>query len=162
MIGFKVRNLEELKAMLATLPYGVIGVAVEAFTDYLIGNASHGLKHYPAYKYVSRKSAYGVTFFSDKQRRWFFANLKEGNLNLPYTRTNKIADNWEKGGDRWRRVIRNDTPYIGYVMGDTTQSRMSKKIGWRTTSRVIKDNMMGALRAASQAVARYIKSKEIK
>ncbi len=159
-IRIEVRGLEKVTKMLKDLPRGTIGAAIEAYTDYLIGNEQHGLKHYPAYKYISRKSAYGTTFFSDRQRRWFFAALKSGKLVLPYRRTDTLRNGWVKTGTKWQRIIRNRTPYIGVVMGESEQSRMSKKIGWRKVSAVIESNAKGALRAAQQAVSSYLKSKK--
>jgi len=92
------------------------------------------VREYPPYRYVSRRSAYGTPFFSDKQRRWFFWALGEGLLSLPYTRTNALREAWRVeplGGDMALSVV-NEAYAAPYVMGTSTQSRMSKKIGWRT------------------------------
>jgi len=55
-----------------SLPRMSRGLAVNAASEYVIGDERHGLKHEPKYLYVSRTTAYGQPFSSDKQRRWFF------------------------------------------------------------------------------------------
>lgn len=157
MIRFQIRGNVELEKFLKSLPRGTMRAAIEALTKYLIGDNSHGLKYYPAYKKVSRTMAYGKPFASDKQRRWFFANLKDGSLKIPYSRTGQLAHGWKMGGDEYRRTIKQSVPYAKWVMGDGTQSAMSRKIGWRTRAKVIADNMKGGMRAATQAVARWLK-----
>jgi hypothetical protein len=159
MISVKLRGIEELNSFLKSLPRGTMRDAVKAMAEYFIGNEQHGLKHYPGYKYVSRIQDYGVSFFTDKQRRWFFWALKSGKLNLPYQRTNNLRDGWQMSVDPYRKTVFNRVPYSKHVMGDATQSRHPAKIGWRTTSKVLADNMTGAMRAATLAVERWIKNK---
>jgi len=93
------------------------------------------LRRYPAQKHVTRAQAFGQTFQSDKQRRWFFAALGSGELTLPYQRTNALAQGWDVrplGSDGVQLI--NETPYAGYVMERSKQSRMAKLIGWQTVS----------------------------
>lgn len=162
MLRVRVRNLEPVQAYIASVPRGVKGEAVQQIADYLIGDERHGLKHYPAYRYVSRRQAYGRVFFSERQRRWFFAALNSGELHIPYRRTFALRQAWEKGDDRWRPVIRNPLPYAPHVMDDERQSRMSRKMGWRTVGKVIEDNLKGALRMAGYAVQRWLKKHEVR
>jgi hypothetical protein len=156
VVRIKVRGIKETEAFLQQVPHGTRKAAAQSYADYLIGNERHGLKHYPAYRKVTRKQVYGQTFASNKQRRWFFASLRDGTLKLPYVRTQKLRDGWEKTKSEFRPVIRNLVPYAKHVLGDD-QSRMSAKIGWRTWQKNVTDNMRGALRAANQAVARWLK-----
>ncbi len=161
MISVKLRGNEELQAFLKALPRGTMKDAIKAMADYMLGNTQHGLKHYPPYKYVSRKEAYGKTFFSDKQRRWFFAAIRDQRILLPlrYQRTNTLRDGWRQSVDPYRKTLFNVVPYAKHVMSDDRQSRMSQKIGWRTMGKVIEDNITGGMRAATLAVARWIKNK---
>lgn len=155
------RNLKEVQMMLSNAPHGTKKGAIFSITEYFIGNDAHGLKHYPAQRSVSRQSAYGVPFFSDKQRGWFFANLKSGGLRIPYSRTSTLKAGWEmKGGDYSKRIT-NSVPYATLVMGDAGQSRHPAKIGWRKVGKVLIDNMAGALHAGTLAVARWIKQHEV-
>lgn len=85
-IGIDVQGIEETRAMLRKLPPEVQSAVVADVTKFLL----NVFKSYPPQKYVSRAEAYpdaftetgvGPGWFSDKQRRWFFANL--GDMNLP-------------------------------------------------------------------------------
>jgi hypothetical protein len=52
-------------------------------------------------------------FVSDKQRRFFFAALRDGTLGVPYKRTGKLGQGWtvnfENGG--LSAVVGNNVPY---------------------------------------------------
>jgi hypothetical protein len=86
MIRFNVRGMEALQAKLKEIPHGTKRIAVQAFTDYLIGDDAHGLKHYPPYT-------------TQKVRERTFT-LKKG---------------WTKSGDEYKPIIKNYTPYAPYV-----------------------------------------------
>lgn len=88
----------------------------------------------PPQKAVMRQQAFGTTFFTTKQRRWFFGALKRGELTIPYRRTGKLAANWRIQKQGAMRLLTNETPYVGYVQERNVQSRMMKIIGWRTVS----------------------------
>lgn len=159
MIKIKVRGIEELKQFLADLPRGTMRDGIKAAGEYLIGNDAHGLKHLVKYKYVSRKSAYGVTFFSDKQRRWFFWALGEGIINPGAdNRTGNTADGWHysTSANGYQAKLYNDTQGAKYVQGDATQARQPAKVGHRKVSDVISTNINGAIQAAERAVQKWI------
>lgn len=66
-------------------------------------------------------------FFSPRQRRFFFAALRDGTIEVPYRRTGALAAAWKGVVERSggvRGIVSNDSPVVGYVMGDRTQSRM--------------------------------------
>ena len=105
----------------------------QAAGEYLRGQ----LRKYPPYQYVSRTRAYGKPFQSDKQRRWFFAALRSGELTLPYQRTNKLKQGWQLnrfGSDDV--ILSNDVEYARHVQ-ESPQARMMTYIGWRTQERTI-------------------------
>ena len=85
-------------------------------------------------------------------------------IDVPYIRSGMIEDprNWPMKviGKHDEIVITSKVPYVGYVMGDIGQSRMSKLIGWRTVSKNLADNLRGALQRGNQAVNRWLKEKE--
>lgn len=161
MISTSVRGIEQLKAFFKKIPVYTRKAAVEASTKYLIGGSAHGLKHYVNYKYVSRKSAYGQTFSSDKQRRYVMAKIRSGEI-APGTshRTGALANGWNyklQGGGYGAKIY-NAVPYAKYVMGDGTQARQPNKVGWRMVAEIIKTNTAGMMRAANQAVERVLKT----
>jgi hypothetical protein len=97
------------------------------------------MEEYQPYKYVSLQQAYGG-FKSDKQRRYFFAALKDGRIQVPYKRTQTLRRRWQIIGNGRNTIIANETPYAQYVMGDNTQSRMHNLIGWKTLATRLKEH----------------------
>jgi hypothetical protein len=156
-VGLRVsiKGIDEWKAFLKSIPYGVKGVAMRAFAEYVMGDSRHGLKHPAAYRYVSRKSAYGRTFFSDAQRRWFFANgAKVGNF-----RTGRLMKAWSIGGSAQTRLyLINSAPYAGFVIG-SGQARQPAKVGWRPAIEVVMSNFRGGIAAAQRAVNAWLGAK---
>ena len=80
MIKMSVRGVEKLQAFFKKLPPAARKIAAPEIAIHLIGDDNRGLKHYVGYKYVSRKSAYGQTFSSDKQRRYVMAKIRSGEI----------------------------------------------------------------------------------
>lgn len=84
-------------------------------------------------------------FKSDKSRRWFFANLREGKINVPYERTMALRNRWtysvSENGEQ--SVIGNNTPYAEYVQGREDQAAYHKGT-WETAEDTLdaeKDNL---------------------
>lgn len=158
-IKFRAVGIEEIVEFVKSVPRGAKITAMRAFVTYVIGDSNYGLKHEPAYKYVTRKSAYGQTFQSEKQRRWFWAN--GGPDMIGNNRTGAISNGWaftETNSD-WSRVnVTNNAPGVGWVMGDS-QAAQPAKVGWRKYMDVIQSNMAGGLQAAQRAVNDWLASK---
>jgi hypothetical protein len=55
--------------------------------------------------------------------------------------------------------ITNDTAGGYYTRDDRGQARQPAKVGWRKVSQVLADNYLGGLRAAVQAVNKWMKEK---
>ena len=163
-IRFKVRGDEKVQAFLKSLPRGTMRTALDAIAQWLIGDSQKGLMHPEPYKYVSRKSAYGFAFFTDKQRRWFFWALGEGIINPGQNnRTGNSTGAWTykptETNKGYSYVLMNDTPGAYYTRSDKGQARQPAKVGWLKVSAVVAKNMAGALRAARAAVKLYLQSK---
>lgn len=162
-IRFKVRNVKAVQDFLKSVPRGAVRVAVQAFTEYVLGNDQHGLRHNEPYKYVTRKSAYGVSFFTEKQRRWFFWALNTGQIDPGSgKRTGETSKAWkaEPRNDGYRYTITNNTAGGYYTRDDYGQARQPAKVGWRKVSAVLTANYAGAIRAAVAAVKKYLQSKK--
>jgi hypothetical protein len=162
-VNFKVRGIEELQKFLESLPRGAVRIALKAFTEYVIGDENHGLKHPDPYKFVTRKSAYGFSFFTDKQRRWFFANLNDdesNELKIGDNRTGTSEDAWQfVMVSDWNIRITNPEPGAYFTRDDSGQARQPEKVGWRKTTKVIMDNFAGGVRAANTAINEWLKGK---
>jgi glutaredoxin len=150
-ISLKVKDLAT--PFLQRVGRGAKGVVARAVAEYIIGDSSHGLKHDESYRSVSRKGAYGVTFFSDKQRRGYFAKLKSGEIQVPYLRTGKQADSWHmEGASTNVRIVSNDET-VGFTRGQTA---LHAKMGRRTVPQVVADNIKGAIRHAQAELNKWI------
>ena len=163
-VSFKIRNVERVKKYLENVPKGTVRVALIAISEWLIGDSQSGLRHPEPYKYVSRKSAYGVSFFTPKQRRWFFWALNEGIIKPGQNnRTGESENAWhftpQEKGKTYVYKLQNDTPGGFWTRDDKRQARQLGKVGWWKVSMVVKKNMTGALKAARVAVNAFLKTK---
>ena len=161
-IKFRIRNVEAVQSFLRAIPRGAVKVALEAFTDYIIGDESHGLRHADPYKFVTRKSAYGFSFFTDKQRRWFFWALKTGKIDPGSgKRTGESTAAWKAvpRNDGYRFTIQNNTAGGYWTRHDRKQARQLGKVGWRKIMTVLADNYKGGIRHAVAAVKAYLDKK---
>jgi hypothetical protein len=143
-VRYDARKLAAIQKMLNELPHGAMSVAVPAINDYLMGEgksgggtAYHGLKHYPAF----RAHPGGQQF-----------PMRTGNLQRGW-QTTKSAP--------YRQTIFNRVPYAKWIHGDDTQTWRAAYGNWRTISKIVTDNIKGAMLSAKQAVARWIKSKKV-
>ena len=161
VLSTKLRDLSPiLSDYIATTARGARRPAAVAAADYLIGDGRHGLKHYPPYKYITRKRAFGKTFKSDKQRRYVMMMIRAGKIDPGYPhRTGRLQRGWKQKGAGADITIYNDMPHVLPVMGDEIQSRHERLVGWRMVSDVLESNMDGALQAAGRAVVKHFKEK---
>lgn len=166
MIQTEVRGIERLQAFLKTIPLGARNLVVRTIAEYIMGGksgeggeATHGLKHYPAYRYVSIAQSGG--WKSDKQRRYVMARIREGTIDpgVPH-RTGELQRGWKVKGEAYRQTIYNDTPYAEWVQGTLGQTQMHKMGGWRTAYDVAMSNMAGAMRSARAKLNEWLKSRK--
>lgn len=98
------------------------------------------MKKEPKQRYVTRKAAYGKTFFTDKQRRWFFWALANGNISVPYSRTHELQNAWQvRKINQWQANVINTMPGAKWVIGKE-QSRHEAMVGWRKFTDVIAEH----------------------
>ena len=156
MITTRVRNLDQLKDFITTLPRRIRGEATEVAAEYLIGNDRRGLKHYPARVKHGADNPY--QWQSEKQRRAYFASNGFGG-GIPYSRTNALKDGWTTKNDGAKTAVTNDVPYAGFVMGDE-QQKGHRADKWRLVPEIIKTNTAGMIQAVRQFVDRWIKENQ--
>lgn len=133
MINIEMKGLDQLLPKISSLPKELMDQVVEKVSEYSLEVMQ---TEQPDYKYISRAEAYpdapaGPGFFSERQRRWFFAALTSGELSIPYNRTGTLAAGWtiRRSGDSF--ILSNDVPYAPYVQGFASQSRHERAVGWR-------------------------------
>jgi hypothetical protein len=112
---------------------------------------------YEPAKSVTRKTAYGRTFQSRKQQRYFFWALAQGIIHVPHIRTFGMRNAWRIEGRGKETVVVNSTEAAKYTMGDDTQSRHEKLVGWHTTGWRLKHPGREVAQAAINGVRDAIK-----
>lgn len=159
-LKIKVRNAERVKEFISSLPRNLRGLATKAMAEWFVGTGQRGLKRYPAYRYITRRLAYGKTFVSERQRHYVMARIREGTIDpgAPH-RTGNYQRGWQIIDKGVRTQIVNNVPYAGFVGGDETQARLNKKVGWRTVSEIVATNIAGAIRHANAAIGAWLKGK---
>jgi hypothetical protein len=129
----QVEGLTTLLPKLQSLPLELKEEVIKAATDYSLEVLK---EEEPPSKYVTRKAAYGQTFQSDKQRRWFFAALGDGRISVPYHRTGQLAKSWKVSRSENGAIFTNTSPGASFVMGSPGQSRHEKMVGWSTIGHI--------------------------
>ena len=169
-VNFKIRGVKEFNDFLKTIPHGGLRIALRAFTEYVIGNESHGLKHPDPYKYASRAKAYGSTgarfangnpvpdgYFSAKQFRYVAAKT-HGFTDRGSKRAGVSEDAWQyvEVSD-WNYKIVNPEPGAYWTRDDYGQARQPALVGWRKVTKTIMDNFAGGVRSANAALSAWLK-----
>ena len=72
-------------------------------------------------------------FKTAAQRRWFFANLRDGTLTVPYERTYRLRAGWMVAATATGAEVYNPTPYAGIVQGEPQSGYFQGK-GWLNTT----------------------------
>ena len=131
-----------------------IGGLAEALDMFLQGNVKVGMAlrrataaavkvlRARAAKYPG-KSTGKMTFVSDKQRRFFFAALRQGTIQVPYRRTGTLGRKWTSKvtftDDEVMGFAGNNAPYARFVQGFDTQARIHAG-NWQTEQDVANDS----------------------
>ena len=132
-ISVEIQGLESVMSRIRRLPDELKNQVLDDVSDYSL----EVVREYPPQKYVTRRAAYGQTFFSDKQRKFFFAALRDGRISVPGVRTGALADAWSVQRNSSGAVFSNTKSYAPYVMGAIGQSRHEKLVGWKKINEII-------------------------
>lgn len=168
MISITARGLDEVKATLEGLEgKRVVGIVTEAAADEIVDIMREQPDDTP-YSYISRANAYGDVssdgappgFFSKRQFRFVMANMRNGNIQIPYPRTGKISAAWRRYGKLSKAKVINDNAAAPYVIGDDQQSRHEDAVGWQKVGVRLEDNSNRIFDAAYAALAKYIASRK--
>lgn len=159
MIKITSRGVPELQAWLLSLANGVKDEATRSVAEYLVGDETHGLKHYPPYRHVPYSQIGG--FKSDKQRRYVMARIREGSITPGISASNGyLRDAWTYKAQGSRYDITNDVGYAKYLVGPGSQSLHSQRQGWRITIDTIRDNLAGAYRHANANIKKWLAARK--
>ena len=129
---------------------------IRAAGMYLAGK----MKIYPPRKHITIASLGG--WKSDKQRKWFFANLRKGTIDVPYRRgqspgSEDLANKWTSKYDKnkFQAEVGNNASYARLVMGEK-QTEMMKRIGWKKVDVIAKEETRKVQELMIDAVRRAI------
>ena len=151
-IRITVKNIAQWIGFLRTIPAAVRPIAVKAFATYMLEK----LRDYPKYQYVSRRAAYGKSFFSEAQRRWFWASGGPGMIGNH--RSYRLQASWKVQGEGTKTLIVNTAPHAQWVVG-SGQARQPGMVGWQKVWDTIINNMGGGIAASQRAVDAWLASK---
>lgn len=162
--SFRVRSTKKIQDFLRSLPYGTRKIGLAAIAEYLLGDDRHGLRHDEPQKYISRKQAGYTT--SAKQMRFFFATgilerTPDGGIKLNhYKRTGETANAWvsRETNRGYGIVLENEKKGAYYTRDNFGQTRQHEMAGRRKVSKVIADNLKGAIRHAKAEVGKWMRS----
>lgn len=114
-----------------------VGQALKRATSASVKLLRQRLAKYPG------KSTGAMVFVSDKQRRFFFAALREGKLQVPYRRTGTLGRKWTSKvtftDDDVMGFVGNSAPYAPLVQGFDTQAHIHTG-NWQTEQDVANDS----------------------
>ena len=124
----KLDSLQKMKAAKA---------GIKAAALYLKGIVAK----YPKSQRLTRESVYGRPFQTDRQRRFFFAALRDGRIEVPYQRgespgSQRFKESWTIATENQglTAIIGNNTTYGKYLKDAELQSKYAKAVGWTTVS----------------------------
>jgi hypothetical protein len=148
-------GMEQIFDILAILPTEVQDIAADDANEYLL----NVFRTYPQYRYVSRARAYPEVggWFSDKQRRYVMARIREGSIKTPYSRTQMFRNAWRIKGNGQSALIVNESPVGEYLMGDGTQSRMAILGGWERVDRILEDRKERVIKLIDGSIKKAMK-----
>jgi hypothetical protein len=96
---------------------------------------------YPSRQSSVPRSLRGKWFKSERQRRWFFAALRSGEITVPYRRTGTLGRRWMidvRLAEDVLGLMGNATPYAPYVQDLENQARIHQG-NWQTVQQVVEE-----------------------
>jgi hypothetical protein len=152
-VGIDVQGIEDVKKLMKNLPPAVQDQVVDDVSEYML----KVMRLNPPEKRVKRKTAYGVTFFTERQRRFFFAALRDGRINVPYNRTQGQSRGWKIIGKGKDALVVNETPGVLFTRDNDRQARLNKLVGWKTVAEEISTRAERIMEIANAAVKQALR-----
>lgn len=134
VIKIDILGDKELNDKLSKLPEEAAHAAIGEVQDYMLNVLR---SDQPSPNFVTRKSAYGVSYFSERQRRFLGWLYSQGLV--PYHRTQALSKAWHIIERGLMGYLQNDAEGAEYVIGEEKQSRHEKMVGWKKPSQQIRE-----------------------
>lgn len=159
---FQITVSEDVKTIAAKLDKlapGYIDAGSEAASKYLLDVLIN--KEIPDWRKVTRTSVYGTPFASDKQRRFFFAALRDGIIQVPYHRRGKsggIQSQWHIEGSGEKVTLTNSAEAASYLYDNKKQSLFMgyMGIGWSRIGVILTQYTPQMVRSFMAAGRKYL------
>lgn len=121
---------------------------------------------YPPRKRPTRARVYGKTFKSVRQRKFFFAALADGRIDVPYRRG--MSPGSQTLGKRWSVaprgplavVLGNNATYARLVQSLQDQSLYMRAVGWVPVETTVAREEANVLKYMERELDRKVKSLE--
>lgn len=121
---------------------------------------------YPPRKRPTRKSVYGTSFKTEKQRKYFFAALHKGEIDVPYRRG--ISPGSETLGRRWTVysksqfvvAVGNNASYARKVQSLQNQALYMAAVGWVPAETTLERERGNVLRVMERELTQEIAKME--
>lgn len=165
-IDVSVTGLDKVMKRLEKLGPEAGAAGTVAATNYLLNVIEN--KEIPESKSVfrgSRTMAYGVPFFTEKQRRFFFWAVRNGVIDLPYKRRGKaggMQSEWKVTGKGLSYRIYNTSRAAFFIYDDQHQARQLGLAGWNKIGQIVIDYLPKIVQAFVRGVNSYIKKSGMK
>ena len=176
-VGVEIQGMKEFEAKLAKLPKEAQNVVIDEVSKYYL-NVFQSSQ--PTPNFVPRAKAYpdAIIYRSDgSPYRWRNLDGSEGEIirgyfsvkqfkkvmllnaegKVPYIRTQGLRKSWRQIDRGARSFIVNDSPGAPFVVGDETQSRHEKLVGWFRTNELMQSKVDKALKVADGAMKKAIR-----
>jgi hypothetical protein len=124
-------------------------------------------KDYPRPRNTTMQAVRGVTFLTDKQRRFFFAALRDGRIKVPYRRTGQLGNSitsapFQEAG-KVGFFVGTNLDYAQWVIGKRDDQAAYHRDWWtpfdeRFTPEAIKEIGDVFAAAALVSIRRWLKS----
>ena len=149
---------EQVASRIGHLPKAYIAEVMDELGEYAVDVLK---AEQPKRKYVTRMAAYGKTWFSLKQKRWFMWAVSAGKIpgwvmtkdgpRGQYIRSGKMAEQWKFTATDNSFVLSNPTAAAFYTMVEQ-QSRHEALVGWKKALKILQ----GALSFKSSKFRRAV------
>jgi len=136
-------GIDQLASRISSLPPVYIEEVMDEVGDYAVGVMKDAQ---PKRKYVSRMAAYGKTWVSAKQRRFFMWAVSTGKIpgwvmtkdgpRGQYIRSGAMAEAWDINKTDDSFMLTNPTAAAFWTMGDQ-QARQPAMVGWKKAAKII-------------------------
>jgi hypothetical protein len=152
LIRVKIEGLDRLQKAIARFPREAkkyMGQAGKEAAERVVFQTP-GLKKYPP----GGPGAPQAEYWTDKQRRFFFAALRDGRIQVPYVRgqspgSEKYGAQYYAQAVGYKTEIGNRASYAHWLAGDDQSKYMANR-GWRKLKEVV-DEKMGNITKVYQA-----------